>query len=168
MPTFTSIDAIRDYILERSKVVVQEARDRVHKVFEEFLLEYYSEFTPEVYERTYQLLSSCVKTEVVSTGNGWTAEVYFDEAALDYSTKSLTKWPVDGGFMNPFNGDISSDGVFPNPSGDAGKTLNSAMHGSHGGYASGTAIWDEAMIIFKSQLYNILKSLLRANGIPVR
>ena len=140
----------------------------VFLIINRFVKEYYAEFSPAVYERTYQLFRSLVKTDVRSTGNGWVAEVYFDASMLDYQIKHLTKWPTNGGYMNPFNGAISSDGSFPNPKGSADLVLQSAAHGSHGGYTSGTAIWDEPLAILNTEAINILKRELIAAGIPIR
>lgn len=167
VPVFSSIEEIKEYIISHSRPAVEAATNKVYTALRQFLDLYYAEYSPVVYERTYQMLASLVKTDVKSTGNGWYAEVYFDAGALDYSYKIMTKRVVDGGYMNPYNGAISSSGVFNNPYGSGEESLNSAMHGSHGGAASGTAIWDEAMTIFNGELINLLKQYLRQNGIPV-
>lgn len=167
--TFNSLDALKNYILSRSGVAIKIAQEKVFSLIEDFLLKYYSEFSPEVYERTYQLLCSLVKTEVVSTGNGWVAEVYFDVGSLNYQTKGLHGHPVDGGFEHPYvRGVVTSDGIFQNSKGDAEKTFAAAAHGSHGGYISGTAIWDDPMKILNREAYHMLKQALIDAGIPVR
>ena len=167
MPTFTSIEAIRNYIIEHSRPAVESATNYVYKILHQFMEKYYSEYSPTVYEATYQMLASLVKTDVKSTGNGWYAEVYFDAGSLDYSFKIMTKHMVDGGYMNPYNHAISPSGIFPNPHGSGEESLAAAMHGSHGGAASGTAVWDESMNIFNAELINLLIKYLKANGIPV-
>ena len=55
----------------------------------------------------------------------------------------------------------------PNKGWSEEKTLTAAAHGSHGGYASGTAIWDEPIGILSSEAYNILKRMLIDAGIPL-
>ena len=166
--TFNSIDALKSYILSRSKVAIQKAEEQVYQILDRFMKEYYAEFSPEVYERTYQLYRSLVKSEIIPTGDGYKACVYFDATNLDYQIKHLTRYPVDGGYMNPYNGAISSDGTFQNPKGSAELTLESAMHGSHGGYTNGTAVWDEGIAVLNAEMYNILKRMLRDSGIPVK
>lgn len=166
--TFDSLSALENHILSRSEVAIKLAQERVYQVINRFVKEYYAEFTPEVYERTYQLFRSLVKTEVKKTANGWFAEVYFDASSLDYKVKHLHGHPVNGGYMNPYNHAVTSDGVFQNPKGDANKVLESAAHGSHGGYKSGTAIWDDPMKILNKEAYNILKKSLIDAGIPMR
>ena len=167
MPVFNSIAEIKDYIISHSKPAVEAATNKVYAVLHQFMEKYYAEYSPSVYEATYQMLASLVKTDVKSTGNGWSAEVYFDAGALDYSFKIMTKHMVDGGYINPYNGAFSPSGVFENPYGSGEKSLEAAMHGSHGGKASGTAVWDESMMIFNAELINLLKQYLKANGIPV-
>lgn len=167
--TFDSLAALESYILSRSGVAIQLAQERVYQVINRFVKEYYAEFSPAVYERTYQLFSSLVKTGIKQTGNGWVAEVYFDASNLDYHIKHLHGQPVAGGYRHPYVPHVvTPDGTFQNPKGDAGKVLESAAHGSHGGYTSGTAIWDDPMKILNKEAYNMLKKALIDAGIPIR
>ena len=165
---FSSMEALKSYILSKSEVAIKLAQEKVYQVINRFVKEYYAEFSPEVYERTYQLFRSLVKTGVKRTGNGWVAEVYFDASNLDYKIKHLHGYPVSDGYMNPFNRDISSDGTFQNPKGDADKVLQAAAHGSHGGISSGTAIWDDSLIVLNAEAHSMLKKALIDAGIPVR
>lgn len=153
--TFDSIDALKNYILSRSETAVKLAQERVYLVINRFVKEYYAEFSPVLYERTYQLFRSLVKTDVRSTGNGWVAEVYFDASTLDYSMKSIH------GVKTINNG------------WDGEKTLSAAAHGHHGGPTptsniTGTAIWDEPLTILNQEAINILKKSLIDAGIPVK
>jgi hypothetical protein len=166
--TFDSLDALKNYILSKSKVSIQLAQERVYLIIHKFVKEYYAEYTPEVYERTYQLFRSLVKSGIKPTDNGWEAEVYFDLDALDYQIKHLTKWPVDGGYMNPYNGAISPDGSFSNPEGSAQKVMESAGRGEHGGYKVGTAIWTDPLIELWNNERDIFKRALIDAGIPVK
>lgn len=166
--TFDSLAALESYILSQSGVAIKIAQEKVFRLIEDYILKYYTEFDPSVYQRTYQLLCSLVKTAVVPTGNGWVAEVYFDASTLDYHIKHMTKVKVDGGYMNPYNHVVTPDGVFQNSKGSGGKTLEAAAHGSHGGYTSGTAIWDDPMKILNKEAYSMLKKALIAAGIPVK
>ena len=69
--TFSSMEELRTYILSRSKVAVQLAQEKIYQVISRFVKEYYTEFSPELYDRTYQLFRSLVKTDIVQTLNGW-------------------------------------------------------------------------------------------------
>ena len=149
--TFDSIDALKNYILSRSGNAIRLAQERIYQVIDRFVKEYYAEFTPEVYERTYQLYRSLVKSDIKSTGNGWIAEVYFDLDALDYHMKRINGVEV-------LNKGWSEE-----------KTLSAAARGSHGGYnIGGTAIWYEPLKILNADGYNMLKKALIDSGIPVR
>lgn len=164
---FTSISAMKGYILNAMQKAVAMAEDYVYDVLMDFLDIYYSEYSPDVYERTYQMLSSLVRSGVHSTGEGFIAEVWFDAGMLDYTVKSMTKWPTGGGYMNPYNGAISSDGVFVNPHGSGYESLSSAMHGLHGGKVPGIAIWDRSVEIFDATLIDKLVEYLVAAGVPI-
>lgn len=139
MPIFNSEAELRNYILDRSRDAIVIAQEQVYQLIGRFLNQYYNEFSPSMYERTYQLLCSLVKSEVRSTGNGWEAEVYFDASALNYTTGT---WSGE-------------------------EVLESAAHGSHGGYVSGTAVFDDPVEQLSSDYIEILKRSLIQAGIPV-
>ena len=167
--TFDSIDALKNYILTHSQVAVDKAKEKIALIINHFLIEYYREFEPEVYVRTYQLLNSLVKTDVVLTRNGWVAEVYFDINALDYSTRIVpqgqpwTPWAIPENTYHKKNWtDENTEWV-----------LNTAMTGGntgkpHGGYANGTAIWTESMNVLSKEGIEILKQELIKAGIPIK
>lgn len=154
--------------MSRVQSAVNMAQNQFFQVIDRFVKEYYAEYDPSIYERTYQLYRSLVKSEIRVSGSSVEAEVYFDAGQLDYAMKTITSFPVDGGFMNPFNHAVSPSGVFSNPKGSGEKTLEAAAHGGHGGKSSGTAIWDDPMNILHTQGYQILKNMLIAAGLPIR
>ena len=164
--TFNSIDALEKYILSRSKVAIEVAREKVYDKIAEFLFQFYEEFTPDVYVRTYQLLCSLVKTNVVSTGNGWTAEVYFDLGALNYATRIVPQGQPWSSRARPENTYHREAWTHDN---DAW-VLETAMTGAkpHGGYASGTAVWTKSMEVLNQEKRDILKNALIQAGIPVK
>ncbi len=129
---FNSLDNLKSYILSKSYSALQKTTEQVYQIINRFVKEYYAEFSPEMYERTYQLFCSLVKSSVVSTGNGWQAYVYFDASQLDYAMKRINGREIH-------NRGWSEE-----------KTLSSAAHGLHGGYASGTAIWDEPLTLLNT------------------
>ena len=148
--TFDSMDALKNYILLKSRTGIILAQEKVYQIIDRFVKQYYAEYNPVMYERTYQLYRSLVKTNVKQVGNGWVAEVYFDIDRLDYYMKTL-------------------HGVsYPNKGYSAEATLESAAHGSHGGKIPGTAIWDEPLKILSVEGYNMLKQALVSAGIPLQ
>lgn len=148
--TFDSLDALESYILSKCEEAVKKAQLEVYAIIDRFLMEYYAEFDPVMYERTYQLLHSLVKSDVKATGNGYVAEVYFDVSLLDYSMKMVNGVSV------------------PNKGWSEQATLESAAHGSHGGYIGGTAVWDSPLKIIDAKAIEILKKHLISVGIPLR
>lgn len=160
---------LENYLLKQMKNAIIKTQEKVYQIINRFVKEYYSEFTPEVYERTYQLYRSLVMTKIESIGKGYKCYVYFDLDKLDYQVKSFTKTPVNGGYLNPYTHRVSPNGQFPNPKGSAEQTLTSAAHGTHGGLKVGnTAIWDDPIQILNADAINILKEMLIAEGIPVK
>lgn len=148
--TFNNIEEIKSYVMIHMKNSVKKAQEQVYQIVNRFVKEYYAEFSPSMYERTYQLYRSLVKSEIKDTGKGYTCEVYFDVSALDYAMKTV-------------NGKTIS-----NKSWSEEKILSTAAHGSHGGYINGTAIYDEPLRVLNSEGIEILRRMLISEGIPIR
>lgn len=161
--TFNSMDELKNYILTHSQVAVEKARDKVAMVINHFLTQYYKEFEPDVYIRTYQLLCSLIRSDVKFINNGWVAEVYFDLDALDYSTRIVPpqfSWASSNNTFHRENWTKENDEW----------VLETAMTGSypHGDYAKGTAIWTESIKVLKKDGIELLKQELIKAGIPVK
>lgn len=155
MPTFDSTAALKAEILKRSKVAVASAKQRVYEKIDEFLHDYYSDFTPKEYIRTKQLLHSLVQTKVISTGNGWEAEVYFDASKLNYEKGVM---PLQH---------TPEHGMYGWATWGADEVLGTALHGSHGGYVRTAPIYGQSMNYLNTNAIKILKQSLIAAGIPV-
>ena len=165
---FKTQSELESYLLQKMKNTMIKTQERVYQIINRFVKEYYTEFSPEVYERTYQLYRSLIMSEIIQEGKGYKCYVYFDLDKLDYQIKNFTKTKVAKGYLNPYTHRVSFDGSFSNPKGSAEKTLTTAAHGSHGGYKNGTAIWDDPMKIINATAINTLKEMLIAEGIPVK
>jgi hypothetical protein len=99
-----------------------------------------------MYERTYKLLHSLVKSGIRQVGNELVAEVYFD---LDYLYNTGAK-----------------------PSGE--QVMNVAAYGGHGAEnlrvvnSGGEDAWFTPLEILDAEAINILKNMLIAEGIPIK
>lgn len=148
---------LKKYILDKCKVAIAEAEKEIYQIIDLHLNQFYNEFEPEEYIRTRQLFHSLVRSGVKSTGNGYVAEVYFDASKLNYEqgVMPLKHTPEHGRY-----GWATWDG---------NKVLDVAMTSGkpHGGYASGTAIWNESMAKI-GDIGLLLVQKLEANGIPIR
>jgi 5'-deoxynucleotidase YfbR-like HD superfamily hydrolase len=150
MPVYKSIEAVIADIQKKMEYAIIKSQEQVYQIIDRFVKEYYSEWSPEFYERTYQLYKSLVKSEIEKTSNGYKARVYFDLDKLDY-------------YMKTFNGE-----PIPNKGWSEEKTLWSAAHGWHGGQRSGTAIYDEPIAVLNSEGIEILKRMLIESGILIK
>lgn len=148
--TFETTESLKNYILSKINIAIQETQERVYEIIHKFVKQYYAEYSPSIYERTYQLFNSLVKSEIKESGNGYIAEIYFDIGLLDYHMKRIHGIEVS------------------NKGWSEEKTLSAAAHGSHGGWVSGTAIWDEPLEKLNAEAYEILKQMLIDAGIPLR
>lgn len=124
---FANMAALKGALTGAAVAGVAQVEEEVYSTFAEKLGKYYGEFAPAEYIRTGALRDSLNRTGAGSTGSGAFAKVYFTTPG--YQTGLV---PLQSGRMG-----------WASWSGE--KVLDTAMHGSHGGYVGGTAIWDEAI-----------------------
>ena len=152
---FRNETELKNFLLQKCRNAVVQVEESVHRTIDNCLKQFYSEFSPDEYIRTQQLLHSLVKSGVKQVGNGFEAEVYFDVSSLNYQT-----------------GEIPTQHGFGYATWDAETVLRVAMTGDyggkpHGGYATGTAIWTESMNRL-GNIFELLKQELIAQGIPIK
>lgn len=113
--------------MDKCTKAVENAERKVYEEFAGNLNQFYTEFQPKEYIRTGALFDSLKVTGVKRAGNHVVAEIYFDTPSYKHGWVPLQS----GGFGYSY---WTDDYI-----------LDVAMKGSHGGYESGTAIWDESM-----------------------
>ena len=137
--TFKNEAQLKKFLVEKCVKAVADTEKKVHEELAGNLNQFYTEFKPDVYERTGALFGSLESTGAMQTGNGAIAEVYFNTPSYDTGT-----W-----------------------SGET--VLKVAMESNvpHGGWADGTAIWTESMAKLggKSGIQNLLKQELKKQGL---
>lgn len=142
--TFGSIEALEAALVKAATAAVAQVEGQVYGEFKGSLSQYYGEFTPAEYIRTGALTNSLERTGVRSTGSGAAADVYFTTPSYQNGLIPIQSTPITGRL-----GYATWSG---------GQVLDTAMHGSHGGYVDGTAIWDDSL----SSLGDIKGKLLAA------
>ena len=137
---FKNEKQLENFLLAKCKNAVISVETKVHQIIDSCLKQFYSEFDPDQYIRTEQLLHSLVKSGVKSTNNGFEAEVYFDASMLNYTTGSWSGETV----------------------------LNVAMKSDvpHGGYVGGTAVWTASRELL-GDIFKLLEQALKEQGVPV-
>lgn len=59
MPSFTSLKALRNYVIENSKVGMELTAEKVKQILREYVEnDVYNSYEPTEYKRTYELLDS--------------------------------------------------------------------------------------------------------------
>lgn len=145
---FKNQKQLERFLLEKSRLALLKAQDKVYVIIKQFLYQYYNDYDPVLYERTRQLLESLVQSRIVSDGKGYKAEIYFDFNSLNYVTGSQ-------------------------PSGE--QVMNAAAYGGHGAEGlrvvsgdTGVSIWNDPIQKLNVEAINILKNMLISEGIPIR
>lgn len=160
MPTvIKSIKDLNKILEQRATMAMKMAKKDIGECIQESIDEYYREKVfrggtsciPEVYDRTYKLLNSMVKTEIVKSGNTLSCKVGISDDYLNY------KYPGTNGW----------DGV--DATGRDVLDWNNE-NGSHGGSVDGDwKIWDEAIRTLGGEtgIMAIFLSKLKKCGIKV-
>ena len=144
---FKNETELKNFLMKKCRNALVKSQQQVYQIIDRFVKEFYAEFSPEMYKRTYQLYCSLIKSDIISTKSGYKAEVYFDLSNIDYVTGSR-------------------------PSGE--QVMQAAEWGRHGAMGlavadfKGTSIWHEPLKILDAQAINILERMLRAEGIPIK
>lgn len=73
-------------LLPKIKQAVQQTQMQIYDIIDKVLMDYYNDYSPEQYHRTYQLLRSLVRSNIEETSNGYKASVYFDYQKLHYKS----------------------------------------------------------------------------------
>lgn len=62
--------------------LVDKVGQQVKEKIDEFIKYYYSEYSPEIYSRTWSFLNSVVKTEPQKINGGYRVEIYIDTSLV--------------------------------------------------------------------------------------
>lgn len=161
MPTvIKSIKDLNKILEQRVTKAMQMVQKDIGICIQESIDEYYREkvfrggtsATPLIYERTYKLLNSMVKTEIVKNGNILSCKVGISDDYLNYKYPGTNSW----------------DGV------DAtGRDVLdwNTENGSHGGIVDGDwKIWEQAMQSLGGEtgIMAIFVSKLKKCGIKIK
>lgn len=145
--TFKNEAQLKNFLLQKCKSAIIKAQEKVYKILDLYMQRFYADYDPVMYERTYQLMHSLVKSDIAFTGNGYEAEVYFDMSKLNYLTGRQ-------------------------PSGE--QVVDAAAYGGHGAtglkivYGGGEDIWFTPLEIINAEAVETLKNMLILEGIPIR
>lgn len=93
MPLIRNTNDLLKALQTRVSKALTMTRDEIFVVFQRHIMEYYQEpvfkdgtsAIPMLYDRTYKLLNSLIKTDVVITGNSLSCSVEIDPNYLDYT-----------------------------------------------------------------------------------
>ena len=136
-----TIEEIEADIKSKTQLAVKYAQKDIEEICRKHVWKFYADFSPKLYQRTYQLPNTVLKSGVQSFGLGARGKVYFDSSQLNYDSVIRLK---DGniGFSN-----WSEETVF-----------ELAMNGSHGGEPGRTGhnIWESASRELNDKTDNIL------------
>lgn len=153
--TFKNEAQLKRFLSDKCAVAVDNTKEKVRQRFADNLNRFYAEFNPEEYIRTGSLFNSLKTTGVKRTGNqhmsSATAEIYFDVPHYKHGWVPLQSgnWGYSY-WTDDYILDVVMRGRLP-----------------HGGYESGTAIWDSTIVSLGGSrgIENLLKQELKKQGL---
>jgi hypothetical protein len=145
---------LRKFLMDKCVEAVSNAEKKVNKELDDNLNRFYSEFEPERYVRTNNLLNSLESTGVIQSEGGVDAEVGF---ATPHYKKGWIPLQDHGYGLACWSDE---------------KILNTVMTGGksglpHGGYEDGTAIWTQSMenLGGRKGIESLIKQELKKQGL---
>lgn len=123
MPTFSSSAAINSYITSRLEPALVSTKLDVLKIIDKSMRDFYYDYTPSEYQRTYQLLNSMVDNGIVIGGSGGSFEIYFDSSRMSHPNPAIgysgeehdVEWSEEEILSNSFIGGQPHGGFGSNP-----------------------------------------------------
>ena len=128
------------------------AQSKVYQCINSFIKEYYTEYTPISYKRTYSFYNSLVKSDIRKTKSGYICEIYIDTRKMNYYEHD-SKEVVDM-INRGFHADTGMNGGLYQTPEDI----------------KGVRVWDESMeeIEKANLIINTFKNYFKANGFVVK
>lgn len=150
---------LRKVLMDKCATAVANAERKVFKEVSNNLDEFYFEYKPEEYIRTYALLNSLKHTGVKRTGNQHVssakAEVYFDTPHYQQGLMPLQHTPEHGMYgWSSMTGEEVLDMALTSKS-------------PHGGLIAGSPVWNKSMrkLGGKKGIKNLIKKELKEQGL---
>ena len=84
--TFNNSKELITAIKSDTEQALNHTANLTKDLIEDFINQWYLDYSPLWYQRTYQLLNSITRTEVIKQSNKMSVSVYLDESLLHYST----------------------------------------------------------------------------------
>lgn len=125
--------------------LADKVAEKVKANIEEFIKDYYREFKPSQYSRTWRLLNSVVKTKPKKIKGGYEVEVYIDTSIEYPSTWKGEPWTMEN-------------------------TMYMANQGMHGRYDGGYPhLWDEAYsdTVDNEEIISQFRVFMQSKGINI-
>lgn len=140
-----SMSDLTKVLESRIQKALKMTQQEIFEVIQRHIMDYYSEYTPKMYQRTWLFLDSLIKTEVIKTSNGLSCSVEIDRNYLSHK--------YDGG----------ATGL---------EVATYANQHSHGGIYDDDfgQFWDDALaeLGLEPGIKYIMKTNLRKCGVPVK
>lgn len=140
-----SMSDLKKIIESRIQIALKMTQQEIYEVIQQHITDYYHEYSPHMYQRTWKFLNSLIKTEIVKSSNGISCSVEIDRDYLFYR----------------YQGGITG--------------LEAATHAnqhSHGGVYDDDfgQFWDDAMeeLGMEPGIKYLMKKNLQKCGVPVK
>jgi len=80
MATYNNLDSLYKALGKQIESSLDKTADKLVTEAKNLIMrEFYNQFQPEQYIRTWQLLDGCVRSKIIHTNNSWAVEIFMDE-----------------------------------------------------------------------------------------
>lgn len=153
---FKNEKQLKAFLLQKCKVALTEAQEQIYQIIDGFIKDFYTDYSPEMYERTHQLYRSLVKTRISPVGDGFETQIFFDLDGLKYNSGERP------------SGEQVMDAAKQGLHGAIGDIPNSDKRFLYVGGNTGVNIWGNPIQKLNAEAIEILKNRLIAAGVPIK
>lgn len=89
---FKNMKQVNRYLEKQAKIGLEYCAYRAETKLKELLKKRVYEFEPEIYERTFELLNSISKSEVIKVHNSYYVEIYYDTDKIRSYPRDYPLW----------------------------------------------------------------------------
>lgn len=148
MPPVKNMKQLEEMLNARMKKALKDTQKYIYDILKQTVVDFYHDYTPEQYERTYEFIKSVIKTDIKMVGNSAQCTVEVKREYLDY------RYPSDKWYGDPVTGYMVADW---------------AARGLHGGWKhgkQGKEFWMDNYDLFDKFL-NEFKTNLELHGLTI-
>lgn len=85
MKSIKNSKELKHYMEQLMIKALEETSVKIKGIIDEFIQDWYDDYTPKIYQRTNQFLNSCTTSQVVQSGNSFKVIIFIDYNSMNHN-----------------------------------------------------------------------------------